>query len=196
MSGTLSDNYSELPQPASVYVNRAIASANDAFNACTSIISSILEPAEQWESILNVASQDIENKDIQSCRYQLSGMQVGVTNSISGIELQLGNIEGISEDLQDILLIPVQNYQPEQGEIPESTISQFRGDIELLFNTVTGLQDFCEVVLGDLNALNDTLNIGVNPYDHDAYNSLEVAKMQVDTCYKGITTLRNNVFEG
>ncbi|WP_145536174.1 hypothetical protein [Yersinia thracica] len=196
MSGTLSDNYSELPQPAKVYVNRAIASANDAFNACTSIISSILEPAEQWESILNVASQDIENKDIQSCRYQLSGMQVGVTNSISGIELQLGNIEGISEDLQDILLIPVQNYQPEQGEIPESTISQFRGDIELLFNTVTGLQDFCEVVLGDLNALNDTLNIGVNPYDHDAYNSLEVAKMQVDTCYKGITTLRNNVFEG
>ncbi|MBX9495151.1 hypothetical protein AB8965_18200 [Yersinia enterocolitica] len=195
MSGALSDNYSELPQPASVYVNRAIASANDAFNACTSIISSILEPAEQWESILNVASQDIENKDIQSCRYQLSGMQVGVTNSISGIELQLGNIEGISEDLQDILLIPVQDYQPEQGEIPESTISQFREDIELLFNTVTGLQDFCEVVLGDLNALNDTLNIGVNPYDHDAYNSLDVAKMQVDTCYKGITTLRNNVFE-
>ena len=173
-----------------------ITSANNAFDACTGIVSFILEPTEQWEDILNIASQDIENKNIQSCRYQLSGMQVGVLNSISGIALQLGGIEDISEDLQDILLIPAQDYQPEQGEIPESTISQFREDVELLFNTVTGLQDFCEVILGDLNALNDTLNIGVNPYDHDAYNSLEVAQMQVDTCYKGITTLRHDVFEG
>lgn len=123
-------------------------------------------------------------------------MHVGVANSISGIELQLGDIEDISEDLQDILLTPVEDFQPEQGEIPESTISQFKKDIGLLFNTVTGLQDLCEVVLGDLNALNDTLNIGVNPYDDAAYNSLEVAKMQVDTCYKGIATLRNDLFEG
>ncbi|CNE51338.1 hypothetical protein QVN42_03145 [Yersinia nurmii] len=179
-----------------MYVNRSIASANDALNACTGIISSILGPAEQWEDALNMASQDIINNNIQGCRYQLSGMQVGVSNSISGIELQLGDIEDISEDVQDILLTPVQDYQPEQGDIPETTISKFREDVGELFDTITGLQDFCEVVLGDLNSLNDTLNIGVNPYDYDSYNSLTVAKMQVDTCYTGITTLRIDVFEG
>lgn len=187
-------NYKNLNSPYSQQIVEDKSRMKNVLSSIQNITSCILEPTNEWEDSLNMAQSNIELNSVINCHSILSDMQSSITNSINNVSLQLSVIEGISEEVNNSLDVINQEFQSNPTTIDLKTYSNLKATIGSIFEELTNLSNFCETIINDMKGINDTLNIGINPYNYDMYNSITILKMQITTSYSDIQSLRNDFF--
>lgn len=188
------ENYKNLNSPYSQQIVEDKSRMKNVLSSIQNITSCILEPTNEWEDSLNMAQSNIELNSVINCHSILSDMQSSITNSINNVSLQLSVIEGISEEVNNSLDVINQEFQSNPTTIDLKTYSNLKATIGSIFEELTNLSNFCETIINDMKGINDTLNIGINPYNYDMYNSITILKMQITTSYSDIQSLRNDFF--
>lgn len=188
------ENYKNLNPPYSQQIVEDKSRMKNVLSSIQNITSCILEPTNEWEDSLNMAQSNIELNSVINCHSILSDMQSSITNSINNVSLQLSVIEGISEEVNNSLDVINQEFQSNPTTIDLKTYSNLKATIGSIFEELTNLSNFCETIINDMKGINDTLNIGINPYNYDMYNSITILKMQITTSYSDNQSLRNDFF--
>lgn len=188
------ENYKNLNPPYSQQIVEDKSRMKNVLSSIQNITSYILEPTNEWEDSLNMAQSNIELNNVINCHSILSDMQSSITNSINNVSLQLSVIEGISEEVNNSLDVINQEFQSDPTTIDLKTYSNLKATIGSIFEELSNLSNFCETIINDMKGMNDTLNIGINPYNYDMYNSITILKMQITTSYSDNQSLRNDFF--
>lgn len=159
-----------------------------------SMTSSVLEPANNWISLLNEAQNNIDINNLLSCHTNLSVMMVNVNDSISNLSLKLSVIEGTSEEIENSLNVINQEYQSNSQSIDANTYKSLRSNFDEILDVTNSFSRFSELVINDMKAITNTLNIGVSPYNYEMYNSVTILRMKIMTSRSDIQSLRIDFF--
>lgn len=190
-------NINDYTNIATPYCQQAIVNysrVNDILDTIVKMTSSVLEPANAWENLLNEAQYNLEENDIISCHTNFTGIQASIADSISNISMQISIINDTSEEFENSLDIVNQEHQSTPTAIDIETYTNLKEIIENIFETLNDFSRFSEIIKSDIQEINDTLNTGLNPYDYEMYNSTTVLKMQIITSYSDIQLLRADFF--
>lgn len=193
-SGEL-EKYVDLESP---YSQQALVNQKrigDILSSIEIITSSILEPANSWETSLNKDQDSVESDNVMDCHTNLLAVQSGVANSIQNLSSQLSCIEGTTEELENSSYVINQAFQSRIYPIDKNTYDNLKTAIDNTLDELSDFRNFCQLIISDMQNIIDILDLGSNPYDYEMYNSATILKMQITTCFSDIQTLRTDFFE-